>query len=467
MMEKKTRKKRKNNTPQIILVILLSVVLAMLIGFVGVLHWLEAADTPQPTESVPAATQSGIETPYGALFVPEEWAQYLRLEHKEGNGNWVGCCYLSEGRNPMPLFEVLFADPDSNVVGYLIMEDGSRVSVSIVMHELTFGDDWTEEEKALVSAAQEAVNEIIGQLDVIDKNILDDTQKEDLQFQTPYCTVYYPEMWADSVRFEESTEDGYALKLIAVLDDAREIPLAELYFGKGGGFGIWSLQQENGEYIDVGLELFEIVTDDTWTDEDCQKVFSMQEDMNYLLGRIPIIEKIPDETVPVETETHTVPETEPAVTEPMPTEPVETEPVVTEPMPTEPEETEPVFTQPTQPAPSEGQLPEITISTPVAQLYYPAQWEPYLQVETETGDGCTAKFYGKVGSHAREHLFSITLDTEPGAFLGTIVGLDGKEYNVYVLFAEFDPDESWTEEDKNTIINMQEDINYLLERLLG
>lgn len=108
---------------------------------------------------------------------------------------------------------------------------------------------------------------------------------------------------------------------------------------------------------------------------------------------------------------------------------------------------------------------EMVIDTPFCHLYYPAMWKGNLRVEQIEGDVYTVKFYAQIEGKEEQHLFDIIFGGEDGYMIGTLNDEGGTSVPVYVVSADFMPDDSWEEEKANTYHAMAEDINYLLDRL--
>lgn len=111
----------------------------------------------------------------------------------------------------------------------------------------------------------------------------------------------------------------------------------------------------------------------------------------------------------------------------------------------------------------EQQLQEeeaIKIETKYCNLYYPQNWESQLRTEIVEDGDYTVKFYGTVEGKEEQHIFSIVFG-ETEHELGSFKKGD-ETVKVCLDFEEHTMNEEWTEEEKNTIYAMQEDVNYLI-----
>lgn len=100
------------------------------------------------------------------------------------------------------------------------------------------------------------------------------------------------------------------------------------------------------------------------------------------------------------------------------------------------------------------------IETKYGSLYYPKKWESQVRIEIDENDEYTVKFYGTVEGKEEQHLFNVVFG-EKGNKLGSFEK-DGETVTVCLDFEENTMNDEWTEEEKNIIYAMQEDINYLI-----
>ena len=104
------------------------------------------------------------------------------------------------------------------------------------------------------------------------------------------------------------------------------------------------------------------------------------------------------------------------------------------------------------------------INTDYCDLYYPLKWEESVYTEIVTSEVYTVQFYGKLENKEDQHLFDIIFGNADGTLLGKVEN-DGEKIPVYLKGIEFEADDSWSEEEKITIMTMQEDVNYVIGML--
>ena len=108
---------------------------------------------------------------------------------------------------------------------------------------------------------------------------------------------------------------------------------------------------------------------------------------------------------------------------------------------------------------------EVVIGTVYGDLYYPAQWEEFLQVDQTEDDECVqVAFSGKIDDTVYP-LFTIIIGSGDGISAGTLTGKDGTQRTVYVQISEVTGNATLSQIELNRLYAMQEDLNYLIDNL--
>ncbi len=108
---------------------------------------------------------------------------------------------------------------------------------------------------------------------------------------------------------------------------------------------------------------------------------------------------------------------------------------------------------------------DIVIETDYADLYVPGIWEDSIKTIAEKSEFSeTIKFIGTVGDKEQE-LFNISFGGDDGIPIGIYTDADGYSMDVTVKYIDFEPDNSWSEKEIDTICAMQETINHIFEQL--
>lgn len=108
---------------------------------------------------------------------------------------------------------------------------------------------------------------------------------------------------------------------------------------------------------------------------------------------------------------------------------------------------------------------DIVIETAYGNLYFPKQWEEYLQIDQISDvDSVEVVFSGKVNETVVP-LFSIVIGGDTGNIAGVLTGADGTQRNIYVKIEENIENASLSQVEQKRFYAMQEDLNYLIDNL--
>lgn len=107
----------------------------------------------------------------------------------------------------------------------------------------------------------------------------------------------------------------------------------------------------------------------------------------------------------------------------------------------------------------------VVIDTPYGTLYYPKTWSSYVKYSGETsGDTYAESFYCCI-KEQEIPLFTIYFNAADKGFEAGSVSKDGQAVPVTVELHEWEPDETWTEDETTTLYAMQESVNEVLAAL--
>lgn len=107
---------------------------------------------------------------------------------------------------------------------------------------------------------------------------------------------------------------------------------------------------------------------------------------------------------------------------------------------------------------NQGKTETIAVDTQYVDFEYVNEGKNVSIESTEN----EIEMFGKVDGKKERSLFKIVFGGDEGILLGTY-GDDGIPVNL--IITEFDPDDSWTEEEKSEIYSMQEEMNYFIDEL--
>lgn len=103
---------------------------------------------------------------------------------------------------------------------------------------------------------------------------------------------------------------------------------------------------------------------------------------------------------------------------------------------------------------------DIVIKTKYVDLHYPLLWEDRFSYEVSEEDPYTVTCFATVDEHKPIEIFSIVFDGDKGDIVGTIDGT-----TIGLVLSQPKYDKTWSEGQRSAIVAMQEDINYILDKL--
>lgn len=129
------------------------------------------------------------------------------------------------------------------------------------------------------TAPQETTENIQATVDYIKSN------EDVFEIKTPYCSLYYPTKWKDSVKTEVTAADPCVVKFTALLGE-KKYPLFDIAFAKvEDGYLLGSLSTDTGS-VDVYLVDHSDKFPENLTEEDKNNLFAMSNDVNILISEL-------------------------------------------------------------------------------------------------------------------------------------------------------------------------------------
>lgn len=289
------KKKRSPVLPVICVICLLAVIgaVAFLLTDGDPLEMLSPTIRTQPTatvENMPTAETVAdtlppddgdgritIDTPYGEIFYPAAFEDTLRIDVREDNGYRLAFFARLEGREDQPIFDLIFGDDAIDPVGVVTAADGTGTPVAVAMVDFAPDAGWLEDEKNLVLAMQEAINDLVKALDPLMN------PSGEVEIETPYVTLRYPGVWRDQLVVEQTDN---TVTFFGKLPEREKTPLFSLTFGGDETGAIGHVRDDAGREVSVRLTVEELFFDDGWTTEEMDTLYSMQESMNELMDAL-------------------------------------------------------------------------------------------------------------------------------------------------------------------------------------
>lgn len=108
-----------------------------------------------------------------------------------------------------------------------------------------------------------------------------------IAIETGYGRLFFPEQWAELLKTDRETGEGYVKITFSAEIAGTVYPLFEIAVGdQDGGSQIGSLTDGNGVVRDVRMELFPLRNVTDLSEGELDRLYAMQEDVNYLIDGI-------------------------------------------------------------------------------------------------------------------------------------------------------------------------------------
>lgn len=112
--------------------------------------------------------------------------------------------------------------------------------------------------------------------------------------ETVCGTIWFPLMWEEVVEVQTTPGDPMVLSFRALLGDHEPQSLFDLSFGSNLEDPVGTVRDGAGEIWQITVCVYEFSPDETWEDGQIQAFYAMQEELNGLLGQLPIEALAPD-----------------------------------------------------------------------------------------------------------------------------------------------------------------------------
>lgn len=244
--------------------------------------------------------------------------------------------------------------------------------------------------------------------------------KDSIEIETPYCSLYYPSQWEDYLLTDTQKGDIYTVTFSAEFKGKAPLPLFAFTFG-GEETDLGFIDMADGSTIAVNLIIYPFEESSDYSSEETEIIYTMQEDLNYVLEQLPLTG----------------------------------EPTVDN---TESEITNLLFTE----AEEDGFM---SIETKYGDLLYPAKWEEHLSVVYPEGDDYCVAFFCNLPNKTEQPLFTVYFNSDNGFDAGTFTTENGESVSVTVEFGVSSLPAEWSDLECDLFFGMQEDVNYIIDKL--
>ena len=152
------------------------------------------------------------------------------------------------------------------------------ISVGIFLLKDKNDDKATETEKLFVEEQtnEESSQESQGMSDVSQYEV------ESYEIETKYCKFYFPKIWEEQIEVKYSEEFGYKAEFYGIIEGKESKHLFDICFNSDDGDLLGYLEDKDG-IINISIDVMELQFDDSWKQEDIDQIYSMQEEMNFVI----------------------------------------------------------------------------------------------------------------------------------------------------------------------------------------
>lgn len=245
----------------------------------------DPTEATQPTqETVPHETQPvtepvqtqdvAVQTPVGILLYPSDLAEHLDVRTAQGDVTVMTFVAVLEDRE-QALFDLRFSQVTAEGAAGMVQAEGKNVYMGFIMHDFTPDASWRQDQIDTVYAMQETLNVLMDQVTLAP--VEDVPEAQDLVIATAYGDLNFPGRWEEQLKVEKPDAD--TVEFYGVLPGKEPQLLFTLRFG---GDGALALTCRDGVRTAVSIKCAEPVFDGTWSQQEMDLIYAMQEDINYL-----------------------------------------------------------------------------------------------------------------------------------------------------------------------------------------
>ena len=195
----------------------------------------------QPTETVPISYEDFvIETPYGKLYFPGEWKDYMKVLLDENEQKTVMVYGITTNQQEYRLYDICYTEDMNDILGVMTTEYGEKIGVKTTLYSVNELQEISQDEVDRFLLIQDTINDVLQKmgLEVAPENVEEAQPTKPMERENADITV--------------ETPYGAARKLSRRLA-ALDIPFTEKCFGLP--FFLFSYRKRPGIFIGLALAL--------------------------------------------------------------------------------------------------------------------------------------------------------------------------------------------------------------------
>lgn len=239
-------------------------------------------------------------------------------------------------------------------------------------------------------------------------------ERMDISVETPYCTLHYPGKWQDSIQYEVKQAEEVTVSFACTSSDNQKYSLFDVVFNHKPNEAVGMISMEDGSEIHVHIFTYELDSDGLQSESEIYDFYAMQEDLNYLIAKLPLTESGADTEAGLPF------------------------------------------------AGLEDSSEDAFVETPYGRLVYPGELQSVMHVECTEAEQYVASFWWQKNSRERIRLFEICFGKSEEQAYGV---LKDSGVPVYVKIFDVDPLQELNQSDLDMALRLQETVNDILANL--
>ena len=160
-------------------------------------------------------------------------------------------------------------------IGFFVSNQHS--SDSIDNNAQSTPDDTEQGETQVADGSQDASGQ---------ENSIVTSVQEYITISTEFGDLCYPEQWSDYLKTNQEVENDSIIVSFSAMIGETEFPMFQVTIGNSEDALVGELTDNSGTKRNVYMSVFEIEPSDMLSDEEQQRLYAMQEDLNYLIDHL-------------------------------------------------------------------------------------------------------------------------------------------------------------------------------------
>lgn len=111
-------------------------------------------------------------------------------------------------------------------------------------------------------------------------------QQTDIIISTQYGDLHYPEQWKEFIRTEQEEKEDVVIVVFKADINGMTYPLFEVSIGSVDGKPVGQITDAAGNSRNVSVQVDEVLEDPALTEGEQNRLYAMQEDINYVIENL-------------------------------------------------------------------------------------------------------------------------------------------------------------------------------------